>query len=153
MSPVRSSDGSPPRPRPADTGDTAPAPDTAAVPLPPDEGAVGDPSWADDGPTGAHHDTRELAARFEDEKPGRVLGGPVGVLFTGATLAVALLALWQVFVPLPQGSKYYLIIFLAGVLPMVFLAYPADLRLPRRRRPTTEPTADDANTPAPAGRA
>ncbi|MGW5670461.1 TRAP transporter permease [Micromonospora sp. NPDC003776] len=102
------------------------------MPLPPAEGAVGDPVWADDGPAGGHHDTRELAARFEDEKPGRVLSGPVGLLFTGATVAIALLALWQVFFPLPQGSKYYLIIFLAGVLPMVFLAYPSGLRLPWR---------------------
>ncbi|MFI7647626.1 TRAP transporter permease [Micromonospora sp. NPDC049460] len=84
------------------------------------------------GPAGA--DPRDLAAQFEDEKPGRVLSGPVGVLITGTTLAVALLALWQVFSPLPQGSKFYLVIFLAGVLPVVFLAYPANLRLPERLR-------------------
>ncbi|PWR10282.1 C4-dicarboxylate ABC transporter permease [Micromonospora sicca] len=138
MSPVRSSDGSPPRPRPAGSREATPAPNAAPVALPPDDGAVGDPAWADDGPTSAHPDTRELAARFEDEKPGRVLSGPIGLLFTGATLAIALLALWQVFFPLPQGSKYYLIIFLTGILPMVFLAYPADLRLPRRHRPTAD---------------
>ncbi|MGK5677181.1 TRAP transporter permease [Micromonospora sp. URMC 106] len=87
-----------------------------------------------------------MAAQFEDEKPGRVLSGPVGVLVTGATLAVALLALWQVFRPLPQGSKFYLIIFLAGVLPIVFLAYPANLRLPRRvRRGARQP--DGAGPP------
>ncbi|WP_200215506.1 TRAP transporter permease [Micromonospora coerulea] len=144
MSPVRSSDGSPPKPRPAGSRETTSAPDDAApVTLPPDDGTVGDPAWADDGPTGAHPDTRELAARFEDEKPGRVLSGPIGLLFSGATLAIALLALWQVFFPLPQGSKYYLIIFLTGVLPMVFLAYPADLRLPHRRG-----TADAPGPPA-----
>ncbi|WP_425412872.1 TRAP transporter permease [Micromonospora humi] len=76
----------------------------------------------------AHPDTRDLAARFEEEKPGRVLSGPVGTLFTGITVAVALLALRQVFFPLPQGSKYYLIIFLAGVLPVLFLAYPSGVR-------------------------
>ncbi|SBT45806.1 TRAP transporter permease [Micromonospora auratinigra] len=111
------------------------------MPLPPDEGTAADPSWADDGPGPAHHDTRELAAQFEDEKPGRVLAGPVGLLFTGGTVAIALLALWQVFFPLPQGSKYYLIIFLAGVLPMVFLAYPSGVRLPRRR--VGGPAADE----------
>ncbi|MFG2059506.1 TRAP transporter permease [Micromonospora sp. NPDC048930] len=116
--------------------------DVDPVSLPPDEGTVGDPVWADDGPIGAHHDTRELAARFEDEKPGRVLSGPVGLLFTGVTVAIALLALWQVFFPLPQGSKYYLIFFLAGVLPMVFLAYPSGVRLPRRS--ASAPAADDA---------
>ncbi|MDG4796270.1 TRAP transporter fused permease subunit [Micromonospora sp. WMMD1082] len=79
-------------------------------------------------------DTAELAARFEEEKPGRVLSGPVAFVLTAATLTIALLALWQVFRPLAQGSKYYLIFFLAGVLPLVFLAYPADLRLPGRLR-------------------
>lgn len=117
------------------------------MPLPPGE-ATGDPAWADDGPAPGHHDPRELASQFEDEKPGRVLSGPVGALFTGATLAIALLTLWQVFLPLPQGSKYYLIIFLAGVLPMVFLAYPSEIRLPRRRA-TRAPAGD----PAPAGAA
>jgi TRAP transporter 4TM/12TM fusion protein len=97
------------------------------MPLPPEPADRADPD-------GATPDPRDLAAQFEDEKPGRVLSGPVGVLVTGATLAVALLALWQVFRPLPQGSKFYLIIFLAGVLPIVFLAYPANLRLPRRLR-------------------
>ncbi|MEV0807300.1 TRAP transporter fused permease subunit [Micromonospora sp. NPDC050200] len=86
-------------------------------------------------------DTRKLAAQFEDEKPGRPLTGPIGVLVTGTTLAIALLALVQVFQPLPQGSKYYLIIFLAGVLPTVFLAYPADLAFPRRPRPAPAPGA------------
>ncbi|MET7964414.1 TRAP transporter permease [Micromonospora zamorensis] len=99
-----------------------------------------DPIGPGDGDSVAERATRDLAAQFEDEKPGRVLSGPAGLLLTGAALAVGALSLWQVFRPLSQGSKYYLIIFLAGVLPLVFLAYPADLRLrarlaarPRRR--------------------
>ncbi|MET8123520.1 TRAP transporter fused permease subunit [Micromonospora sp. NPDC005189] len=88
----------------------------------------------DDGRSVAERATRDLAAQFEDEKPGRVLSGPAGLLLTVAALAIGGLALWQVFRPLSQGSKYYLIIFLAGVLPLVFLAYPADLRLPARLR-------------------
>ncbi|WP_410815451.1 TRAP transporter permease [Micromonospora sp. 050-3] len=96
----------------------------------------------------AERATGDLAAQFEDEKPGRVLSGPAGLLLTAAALAVGALALWQVFRPLSQGSKYYLIIFLAGVLPLVFLAYPADLRLParlrtRRRQASTRPTVTD----------
>ncbi|SCL68025.1 TRAP transporter, 4TM/12TM fusion protein [Micromonospora citrea] len=95
------------------------------MPLPPEPTERTDPGAPD---------PRDLAAQFEEEKPERPLSGPVAVLVTGATLAIALLALWQVFRPLPQGSKFYLMIFLAGVLPIVFLAYPADLRLPRRLR-------------------
>lgn len=110
--------------------------------------AVAEPN----GPGVAERATRDLAAQFEDEKPGRVLSGPAGLLLTTAALAVGTLALWQVFRPLSQGSKYYLIIFLAGVLPLVFLAYPADLRLParlrarRRRANHAEATASDSET-------
>ncbi|MFR9778754.1 TRAP transporter permease [Micromonospora sp. MS34] len=147
VSPVRSPDGSPPTPRPTGAPTPASTVESAPVPLPPDEGAVGDPVWADDGPVAAHHDTRELAAQFEDEKPGRVLSGPVGLLFTGVTLAIALLALRQVFFPLAQGSKYYLIIFLSGVLPMVFLAYPSGLRPPLLRQGATVPAARRGPTP------
>ncbi|MFC4107458.1 TRAP transporter permease [Micromonospora zhanjiangensis] len=78
----------------------------------------------------ASRESEELASQFEEEKPGRTLAGPVSVLVTGTALAVALFALWQTFRPLPQGSKYYLIVFLAGVLPLVFLAFPAGFRLP-----------------------
>jgi TRAP transporter 4TM/12TM fusion protein len=148
VSSVRSTDGTDPTPQLAGEPITSDV-DSAPVPLPPDEGTVGDPVWADDGPVAAHHDTRELAAQFEDEKPGRVLSGPLGLLFTGATVAIALLTLWQVFFPLPQGSKYYLIIFLAGVLPVVFLAYPSGVRLPRLRRSATTPADDGTDDPAP----
>ncbi|MER5704925.1 TRAP transporter fused permease subunit [Micromonospora sp. NPDC002296] len=84
-----------------------------------------------DGVARAAREAQDLAAQFEEEKPGRQLTGAVAVLLGTAALAVALLSLWQVFRPLPQGSKFYLIVFLAGVLPLVFLAYPAGLRLPR----------------------
>lgn len=83
-----------------------------------------------------------------------MLSGPAGLLLTAAALAVGALALWQVFRPLSQGSKYYLIIFLAGVLPLVFLAYPADLRLPARlrfwRRGTSRAGATDSDRGTPA---
>lgn len=106
-----------------------------------DDPSKDDPTGHDDVGSVAERATRDLAAQFEDEKPGRVLSGPAGLLLTAAALTVGALSLWQVFRPLSQGSKYYLIIFLAGVLPLVFLAYPADLRLrarlaARRRRRT-----------------
>ncbi|MFK4247483.1 TRAP transporter fused permease subunit [Micromonospora chokoriensis] len=162
--PTASTDRAAPRPRPT------PKPDgkqPAAGPTEPDQSGndTSRPGPSANEPTGPHPSdattphpsavhlstagsaaeraTRDLAAQFEDEKPGRVLTGPTGLLLTGASLAVGALALWQVFRPLSQGSKYYLIIFLAGVLPLVFLAYPADLRLParlraRRRRDSTD---------------
>ncbi|MGA4729772.1 TRAP transporter fused permease subunit [Micromonospora taraxaci] len=153
--PAGSTDRAAPRPRPT------PEPDGTSRPGPSTRGATG-PHQSDattPHPSAVHlgtadrtgsadaaeRATRDLAAQFEDEKPGRVLTGPTGLLLTGVSLAVGALALWQVFRPLSQGSKYYLIIFLAGVLPLVFLAYPADLRLParfraRRRRIDSEST-------------
>ncbi|MGW0218374.1 TRAP transporter fused permease subunit [Micromonospora chokoriensis] len=153
--PTEPDQGGPDTPGPDPSGNRATTPDQGGPDTP-----GPDPSADDDAttphPSAVHlstpeRATRDLAAQFEDEKPGRVLTGPVGLILTGVSLAVGALALWQVFRPLSQGSKYYLIIFLAGVLPLVFLAYPADLRLParlrtRRRRDSTDPDSTDRDS-------
>ncbi|WP_040777843.1 TRAP transporter permease [Nocardia pneumoniae] len=88
---------------------------------------------------GARVDEQERppVVEFDDEeRPARVLSGWAERVVAVAAFAVALLALWQVFRPLAQGSQYYLVIFLAGTLPTVFLAYGSGLRfLDRRNRP------------------
>ncbi|MGW2626513.1 TRAP transporter fused permease subunit [Micromonospora taraxaci] len=159
--PAGSTDRAAPRPRPTPEpdGTSRPGPSTKQAAGPhPSDATTPHPSAVHLGTadrTGsadaAERATRDLAAQFEDEKPGRVLTGPTGLLLTGVSLAVGALALWQVFRPLSQGSKYYLIIFLAGVLPLVFLAYPADLRLParfraRRRRIDSDSDSDSDST-------
>jgi TRAP transporter 4TM/12TM fusion protein len=64
------------------------------------------------------------AVHYDDEeRPARALSGRVGAAVSIVAFGVAALVLWQVFRPLAQGSQYYLIIFLAGTLPLVFLAY------------------------------
>ncbi|WP_426506843.1 TRAP transporter permease [Dactylosporangium sp. McL0621] len=75
---------------------------------------------------------RELAAQFEEEKPGRRVYGSVDAGVTAVAAIAALLVLWQVFRPLAQGSQYYLVIFLGLVLPLVFVLYPSGMRLRRR---------------------
>ena len=75
----------------------------------------GEPLIVDGGTPAVHYD--------DEEKPARELAGPVGAGVAIVAFAVALLVLWQVFRPLAQGSQFYLIVFLAGVLPLVFLAY------------------------------
>nr|WP_112726004.1 TRAP transporter fused permease subunit [Micromonospora noduli] len=167
MSPISSPDGSPPPARPANSpvdgsaaspGGGPPRPRPEIEPTEPNPGKPdpSEPDASEPDPSVAERATRDLAAQFEDEKPGRVLSGPAGLLLTMAALAVGALALWQVFRPLSQGSKYYLIIFLAGVLPLVFLAYPADLRLParlrarRRRANRAEATESDSDRRTPA---
>src|SRR4051794_28939083 len=59
----------------------------------------------------------------DEERPARVLTGPIATGVAVVAFAAAVLALWQVFRPLAQGSQFYLIIFLALTLPLVFLVY------------------------------
>ncbi|BBH68140.1 C4-dicarboxylate ABC transporter permease [Actinoplanes sp. OR16] len=63
----------------------------------------------------------------EEERPARTLSGRYASFVAAVSFAVALLVLWQVFRPLAQGSQFYLIIFLAGTLPLVFLAYQSGI--------------------------
>ncbi|HET6530979.1 MAG TPA: TRAP transporter fused permease subunit [Actinoplanes sp.] len=71
----------------------------------------------------------------DEELPARTLTGPIGIAVAVVAFLVALLVLWQVFRPLAQGSQYYLIIFLAGTLPLIFLSYHSGLGR-KRDRPT-----------------
>ncbi len=92
---------------------------------------------------------RELAAEFEEEKPARTLTGWVSVVLRGWAVLIAFFVLRQLFFPLALGSQYYLILFLGGTLPLVFLLYRSGVRLPSRRtRPTDEAATDKAATPA-----
>lgn len=59
----------------------------------------------------------------DEERPARVLSGFPGRLVGTVALGLALLSVWQVFRPLAQGSQYYLVIFLAVALPLVYLSY------------------------------
>ncbi|WP_137146902.1 TRAP transporter fused permease subunit [Mycolicibacterium sp. CR10] len=59
----------------------------------------------------------------DQEKPGRELHGWTSRLVAIVAFAVAVLTIWQVFRPLSQGSQFYLIVFLAGTLPLVYLVY------------------------------
>jgi TRAP transporter 4TM/12TM fusion protein len=92
---------------------------------------------------------RGLAAEFEEEKPARSLTGRLAVALRGWAVLVALGVLWQLFFPLAQGSQYYLILFLGGTLPLVFLLYRSGLRRPRRAgaQPAERPARPDRPTP------
>ncbi len=63
----------------------------------------------------------------DQEKPGRQLHGWTNRLVAVVAFAVAVLTIWQVFRPLSEGSQYYLIVFLAGSLPLVYLVYRSGL--------------------------
>ena len=78
-------------------------------------------------------------AGYEEEKPGRCLAGPVDTAVTAACALIAAFVLYQVFRPLAQGGQFSLILFLAGVLPLVFLCYPL-----RAGSPHARPSIPDA---------
>ncbi|MCH9767953.1 MAG: TRAP transporter fused permease subunit [Actinomycetia bacterium] len=63
----------------------------------------------------------------DQEKPSRHLHGWTNRLVAVVAFAVAVLTIWQVFRPLSEGSQYYLIVFLAGSLPLVYLVYRSGL--------------------------
>ncbi|MET0418537.1 MAG: TRAP transporter fused permease subunit [Actinoplanes sp.] len=77
------------------------------------------------------------AVHYDDEElPARALTGRIGAAVAWVAFGVALLVLWQVFRPLARGSQFYLIVFLAGTLPLVFLAYRSRIGGRGRERPT-----------------
>ncbi|WP_439423002.1 TRAP transporter permease [Saccharothrix sp. HUAS TT10] len=84
-------------------------------------------------PTKSQVEVDELLAEYDEERPSRALSRrwELGVWVAG--LAIALLVLKQVFWPFSKGGQYYLVIFLAVTLPLVFLCYR-----PRGRRGDTD---------------
>ncbi|MFC6015631.1 TRAP transporter permease [Plantactinospora solaniradicis] len=125
-------------PGPAPGGSTLERPVVGSNPQPAeptrDPDSTRDPGSTRDAPVAlATPGVADAAVAFDDEeRPARRLTGPVDLGVGVVAFAVALLVLWQVFRPLSQGSQFYLIVFLAGVLPLVFLAYRSGLRLPDR---------------------
>ncbi|WP_436529784.1 TRAP transporter permease [Actinoplanes sp. HUAS TT8] len=88
-----------------------------------------DRSLSVDDPAAVHYD--------DEERPARELGGRVGMGVAVVAAGAGVFTLWQVFRPLAQGSQFYLIIFLAVTLPLIFIAYRS------RGRSKPEPTWSD----------
>lgn len=65
----------------------------------------------------------ELIGEYDEERPGRRLSPRLDRAITAVCFAVSMFVLYQVFSPLRQGGQFYLILFLAAVLPLVFLCY------------------------------
>ncbi|WP_067539622.1 TRAP transporter permease [Nocardia crassostreae] len=72
----------------------------------------------------------------DEERPSRRLSGWANRCVAVWAFGIGVLALWQVFRPLAQGSQYYLVLFLGLTLPLVFLSYGSGWRrLDRADRP------------------
>ncbi|WP_415360546.1 TRAP transporter permease [Saccharothrix sp. BKS2] len=79
--------------------------------------------------TGETPDIDGLLAEYDEERPSRSLSRRWELGVWAAGLAVSLLVLKQVFWPFAKGGQFYLVVFLAVTLPLVFLCYR-----PRGRR-------------------
>src|SRR5215218_2203212 len=62
-------------------------------------------------------------AEYEQEKPARRLRPALDLIISVWCGIVSVGVLLQVFFPLPQGTQFYLVIFLAAVLPITLLCY------------------------------
>lgn len=92
------------------------------------------------------------APGYDEERPARDLTGAFRVGVQVACGLLAVFSLVQVFRPLAQGGQFALILFLAGVLPLVFLTYRCGLSLPRAVRRSEQSRAEPDN-PGPLDRA
>lgn len=69
---------------------------------------------------------------YEDEKPAGELTGRVRLFVMVACALIGVFAVYLVFLPLPQGIQFTLVLFLSAVLPLTLLSYRSGLRLRRR---------------------
>jgi TRAP transporter 4TM/12TM fusion protein len=79
----------------------------------------------------------------DDDQASRRLQGSIGTVVTLLCCALSLFAVKQVFWPSGDGIQYYLSLFLAGVLPLTFLLFPARRRSPLQAGAGARPSALD----------
>ena len=65
----------------------------------------------------------DLIAQYDEELPQRTLTRRLDLGVAIVCFLISLYVLNQVFFPLRQGNQYYLMWFLAFVLPLVFICY------------------------------
>jgi TRAP transporter 4TM/12TM fusion protein len=76
-----------------------------------------------DGGGGVTAPSEEELAEYEQERPARRLRPALNLVISVWCAIVSLGVLAQVFFPLPQGTQFYLVIFLAAILPITLLCY------------------------------
>lgn len=93
-------------------------------------------------------DVDDLIAQYDEELPQRTLNPRLDLAVAIFCFIVSLFVLRQVFLPLPQGNQYYLMWFLALVLPLVFLCYRPSTK---RSAAGDDPGRGQAKAPARRG--
>ncbi|MGO2863708.1 MAG: C4-dicarboxylate ABC transporter permease, partial [Brevibacterium sp.] len=90
----------------------------------------------------------ELIAQYDEELPQRSLTRRLDLGVGIVCFVISLFVLNQVFFPLRQGNQFYLMWFLAFVLPLVFICYRPGFG---RKAEVAENAADAAGKVAEAG--
>lgn len=80
-----------------------------------------------------------LAAEYEQERPARRLSPRLSAAVGAVCAALSVFVLWSALFPPARGGQFYLTLFLAAALPLVFLTHRGTVRVPalpfaRRRR-------------------
>lgn len=88
----------------------------------------------------------DLIAQYDEELPQRTLSPRLNAAVMVFCFVVSLFVLRQVFWPLSQGNQYYLMWFLACVLPLVFICYRARTKRSPSSTPSPTDTADQTAT-------
>ena len=86
--------------------------------------------------------SEEELAEYEQERPARRLRPALDLVISVWCAIISVGVLAQVFVPLPQGTQFYLVIFLAAVLPLTLLCYRG-FRVPAVVNPFKARSHDD----------
>lgn len=81
-------------------------------------------------------------AEYEQERPARRLSSALDRAISGWCAVISVGVLLQVFFPLSAGTQFYLVIFLAAVLPVTLLCYRG-WRVPAFMNPFTARATDD----------
>ena len=85
----------------------------------------------------------ELIAEYDEERPSRRLSPRLDRVVVALCFLTSVFVLWQVFAPLRRGNQYYLILFLAAVLPLVFVCYRLRARPAGERGDPDDPGVAD----------
>ncbi|KOU54008.1 hypothetical protein ADK55_14935 [Streptomyces sp. WM4235] len=65
----------------------------------------------------------DLVAEFDQERPARKLSPAVSAAVSALCAGLSIFVLYAVFFPVARGGQYYLTLFLAAALPLIFLTY------------------------------
>ncbi|MDX2970443.1 TRAP transporter permease [Kribbella solani] len=95
-----------------------------------------------DSGSGVTAPSAEELAEYEQERPARRLRPALNLVISVWCAIISVGVLAQVFFPVPQGTQFYLVIFLAAILPITLLCYRG-IKVPAVLNPFKARTHDD----------